>query len=94
MKRCAIPRELTRPLEGRETFHLFPVFLRFLIIQASIICRFARAMLKMENFHEVWGFAHPVINQNRSMRQLAHSWPPFNQAADVREAFEKLDMIK
>jgi hypothetical protein len=51
-------------------------------------------MLKMENFHEVWGFAHPVINQNRSMRQLAHSWPPFNQAADVREAFEKLDMIK
>jgi hypothetical protein len=60
----------------------------------SIICRFARAVLKMENLHKVRGLAHAVIGQNRSMHQLAPPRPPFNQAADVREAFEKLDMIK
>jgi hypothetical protein len=51
-------------------------------------------MLKMENFHEVWGFAYAVIHQNRGMHQLAHSWAPFNQAADIRETFEKLNMIE
>jgi len=62
-------------------------------MQDSIIFKVARAMLKMENFHKVWGFVHAVIDQNRGMHQLAHPRTPFNQAADVREAFEKLNMI-
>ena len=48
----------------------------------------------MENFHEVWGFAYTVIDQNGGMHQLAHSWAPLNQTADVRKAFEKLNMIE
>ena len=51
-------------------------------------------MLKMENFHKVWGFVHAVINQNRGMHQLAHPRTAFNQATDVREAYEKLNMIE
>jgi hypothetical protein len=50
-------------------------------------------MLKMENFHKVWGFVHAVINQNRGMHQLAHPRTPFHQATDIREAFEKLNMV-
>ena len=51
-------------------------------------------MLKMENFHEVWGFAYAVIDQNRGMHQLANPWAPLNQAADIRETSEKLNMIE
>ena len=63
-------------------------------MQDSIVCRFARAMLKMENFDKVRGFVHAVIDKNRGMHQLAHSWTPLNQATDVRETFEKLNMIE
>jgi len=51
-------------------------------------------MLKMENFHKVWGFVHAVINQNRGMHQLAHPRTPFHQATDIRETFEKLNMVQ
>jgi hypothetical protein len=50
-------------------------------------------MLKMENFHKVGGFVHAVIDQNRGMHQLAHPSAPLNQATDIRETFEKLDMV-
>ena len=48
----------------------------------------------MENFHKVRGFAHSVIDQNWGVHQLAHPWASFNQAADIRETLEKLDMIE
>ena len=50
-------------------------------------------MLKMENFHKVRGFVSAVIDENWGMHQLAHPRTPFNQATDVREAFQKLNMI-
>ncbi len=55
-------------------------------MQDSIIFKVARAMLKMENFHKVWGFVHAVVDENRGMHQPAHARTPLNQAADVREA--------
>ena len=51
-------------------------------------------MPKMENFHKVRGFAYAVIDQNRGMHQLAYPWAPLNQAANIRETFEKLNMIE
>ncbi len=57
-------------------------------------CKLTRAVLQMENFHKFRRFVHAVIYQDGGMDQLAYSWTPLNQAADVRETLEELNVIK
>ena len=61
---------------------------------AWLTCGLARTVLEMENFHEVWRSVHAVIDHNRRMHQLAYTRASLNPATDIRETFEKLNMVQ
>ena len=54
----------------------------------------AHAIPEVKNFHELRGVINAVIDQDRRMHQLAHPRPCLNAATDVRETFEKLDVVQ
>ena len=63
-------------------------------MQDSIIFKVARAMLKMENFHKVWGFVHAVVDENRGMDKLANAKPTGHWAANIGEGSQNIEMVE
>lgn len=48
----------------------------------------------MENFDEARAFVHAVVNQDRSMHELADTRTACDWATDERKTFEQIDVIE
>ena len=48
----------------------------------------------MKNLDEVARFIDPVVDQNGRMHELADVRPSVQWAADVREAFQQIEMVQ
>jgi|GEM_PF-3981132 len=51
-------------------------------------------MAQVQDFHNAPVFTEPVINQNRTVQQLAHSRPFADCAAHAGETSQQLDVVE